>query len=171
MSCRICKWLCDRFCPPGVNSGTYWKSTFEWEETYSQNWEPWDEDEILRKRANEAARLVDIDPNLALQKFSDLADDGSAYAMRWAGTLCMGKKGVDEDLELAEDYFRRGLCAGSWMATISYASLLYRRGAHDAWLRHWATVSTRDISRPFFGMLGTPIGADLAIALLLKHAL
>lgn len=133
MECRLCTWLCQRFCPPQWDSNAYWNATYKWEESFSRDWEPWDEDEDLRTRTVETARLVEINPTLALQGFSELADEGSAFAMRWAGTLCMGNHGIDQNLDLAEDFFRRGLCAGSWMSTISYANLLYRRGAHDRW--------------------------------------
>ncbi|MCR2833919.1 hypothetical protein [Parerythrobacter lacustris] len=116
-----------------MNGNAFWNSIYKWEEDFSREWEPWDESEELRNRASEAGRLVKTDPALALQKFSELADEGSAFAMRWAGTLHLGNYGVEENLELAEDFFRRGLCAGSWISTISYASLLFKRGAHDLW--------------------------------------
>jgi hypothetical protein len=133
MSCHLCAWLCDRFCPPELNSDAFWDAARSWEEAFSHDWEPWDEDEDRRTRASDAAKLVVSDPSKAFQCFAELSDEGSAFAMRWAGTMCMGDHGIKQDLELAEDYFRRALCAGSWIATLSYANLLYRRGAHESW--------------------------------------
>ena len=130
MSCRLCVWLCDRFCPPELS---FWSVSRQWEETYSQEWEPWDESVERRTRAAEAARLVESDPEAALALFIELADEGSISAMRWLGTLYQGGHGIMSNLECAEDYFRRGVSAGSWMSTLSYANLLYRRGAHENW--------------------------------------
>lgn len=133
MTCRLCAWLCERFCPPELDSDAFWSATNDWEASYSQDWEPWEDNEDLRNDTKSAVRLVKTDPSLALQKLSELADEGSALAMQWAGYLYSGHRGIDQDLALAEDFFRRALCAGSWTSTISYANLLYRRGAHDLW--------------------------------------
>jgi hypothetical protein len=108
-----------------------WSAVNDWEETYSRDWEPWDEDSERRARATEAAKLVDTDASEALARFVALADEGSTFAMRWVGTLYQGRQGVATNEELAEEYYRRGLCAGSWLASLRYASLLYRRGAYD----------------------------------------
>jgi len=132
-----------------LDSNAYWDAIRKLEECYSRDWEPY-EDEDLWNRAIEAASLVENYPTLALRKFSELADEGSAYAMRWAGTLHMGHHGIDCDLELAEDFFRRGLCAGSWMSTISYANLLYRRGAHDLWPKTLADGIKKGFIPAFF---------------------
>lgn len=130
MSCRLCVWLCDRFCPPGLS---VWSAASQWEETYSHDWEPEDEDAKRRSRAAEAAKLFELDPQAALALFIELADEGSTFAMRWVGSLYRGGLGIPANLEIAEEYFRRGLCAGSWISTVGYANLLYRRGAHDEW--------------------------------------
>lgn len=135
MSCRLSVWLCDRFCPP---KPTFWSESRQWEEAYSQEWEPqewepWDETVERRTRAAEAARLVESDPEAALALFIELADEGSIFAMRWLGTIYHGRHGIVTNLERAEDYFRRGLSAGSWISTLGYAQLLYMRGAHDKW--------------------------------------
>jgi TPR repeat protein len=130
MACRLCVWLCDRFCP---RKPTFWSESRQWEEAYSQEWEPWDETVERRTRAAEAAKLVESDPEAALELFIELADEGSIFAMRWLGTLYHGRHGIVRNLECAEEYFRRGLSAGSWISTLGYAQLLYRRGAHDKW--------------------------------------
>jgi hypothetical protein len=133
MQCLLCKWLCDRFCPPEWDTSAYWNASSAWEETYAQDWEPWPEDQDLLDRAISAADLIETDPTLALQKFAQFSDEGSAYAMRWAGTLLTGRHGITPDLDLAEEYFRRAICAGSWMATLAYSHRLFERGAHDLW--------------------------------------
>ena len=130
MACRLCVWLCGRFCPPELS---FWNVSRQWEETYSQEWEPWEENAERWTRAVEAARLVESDPEAALALFIGLADEGSIFAMRWLGTLYQGGHGIMSNLECAEDYFRRGFAAGSWMSTLDYCNLLYRRGAHDNW--------------------------------------
>lgn len=135
MPCRLCVWLCDRFCLP---KSTFWSNSRQWEETYSQEWEPqewepWDETVERRTRAAEAARMVKSDPKAALALFIQLADEGSIFAMRWLGTLYHGRHGIVRNLKCAENYLRRGLSAGSWMSTLDYTNLLYKRGAHDKW--------------------------------------
>ena len=130
MACRMCVWLCDRFCPP---EPSFWSVSRQWEEAYSQEWEPRDESVERWTRGTEAARLVEIDPEAALALFIALADEGSTYAMRCVGTLFQGTHGIATNLECAEDYFRRGVSAGSWSSTLSLAILLYKRGAHGEW--------------------------------------
>lgn len=131
MKCRFCNWLCDRFCPPDTRD--YWSLVYRWEEKYASQWEPWDENDDRRTRASEAGRMVSALPQEALIALTELADNGSAYAMRWVAVLYGGGYGVARDDAAAEEYYRQALCAGSWMATLGYAKRLYARGAHDGW--------------------------------------
>lgn len=130
--CVLCDWLCERFCAPDIGRN-FWRGVHHWEETYAADWEPWDSDDALRFQAIEAGRLVSTEPEAALMALRQLAGEGSAYAMRWLGTLYGGAHGIPRDDAASEEYFRQALCAGSWMATLSYAGLLYARGAHDKW--------------------------------------
>ncbi len=134
MGCRICAWLRkSSFCPPYLASDGYWAIIHLWEEEFARDWEPWDEDAEIRSRSNEAVALLQSSPSLALARLEELADAGSAFAMRWAGTLYSGKYGIKKDDRLAEGYFLRALEAGSWMSTISYSRALFIRGAHEEW--------------------------------------
>ena len=132
MPSRLSVWLDDKFREARHRATNKIR---QWEETYSYDWEPWDDDAERRSRAAEAAELFKSDRQAAVAHFIKLADEGSTYAMRWVGTVYWSGLGVPSDLERAEEYFRRGLCAGSWIATLSYANLLYKRGAHGEWPR------------------------------------
>lgn len=133
MKCRLCAWLCNRCCPPETRVNTYWTQVSRWEEVYASQWEPWDDDENRRIRASAAAKLIAAEPEKALATLQELAEVGSAFAMRWVATLHKGAHGIARDDAAAEEHFRQALCAGSWMATIGYANMLFKRGAHDKW--------------------------------------
>jgi hypothetical protein len=133
MGCRVCAWLCKWFCPPELASDGYWAIIHRWDEEFARDWEPWDEDAEIRSRSKDAVALLQSTPSLALARLEELADAGSAFAMRWVGTLYSGKYGIEKDDGLAESYFLRALEAGSWMSTISYSRSLFIRGAHEEW--------------------------------------
>jgi TPR repeat protein len=132
MTCRLCAWLCDRLCPPDAN-GNPWRAAYDWEEHYASDWEPAEEGDDLRRRWHEAENLVDENPARALAIYVELAEAGSPFSMLRAGRLYEDGHGTEPDPAVAEDYYRRALSAGSWRATIRYADLLFKRGAHDKW--------------------------------------
>ncbi|MEO0441246.1 MAG: hypothetical protein AAF067_10250 [Pseudomonadota bacterium] len=133
MPCKICNWLCDRFCPPELSSQSFWETTYRWEDEFARDWEPWEDDDILRTQVSEAVELLKTNASQALELLIALADKGSVPAMRWVGYLYDGYPGIGENQEMAGEYYHRALCAGSWSSTISYANFLYRRGEHKYW--------------------------------------
>ena len=132
MTCRLCSWLCDRFCPPSVRDRALGAATGQWEDDFALGWEP-AEEAAARERHSEARELTKDDPAAALALHLELADGGSAFSMLKAGWHYLNGHGTERDPAAAEEFYRRALCAGSWRATIRYASLLFQRGAHDAW--------------------------------------
>lgn len=133
MMCRLCAWLCDRFCPPNTGSRPLWLAAYDWEEHYASDWEPAEGGDEIRSRWGEAKVLLDEKPAAALAIHRELAEGGSPFSMQRAGWHHEYGHGTDVDAAVAEDFYRRALCAGSWKATLSYARLLFRRGAHDKW--------------------------------------
>jgi len=133
MTCRLCAWVCDRFCPPEASSSAIWRAAHDWEEDYASHWEPAEEGDEIRNRWEEAKVLLDENPAAALAIHRELAEAGSPFSMLRAGWHYESGRGTDVDAAVAEDFYRRALCAGSWKATVSYARLLFRRGAHDKW--------------------------------------
>jgi len=133
MPCNLCDWLGNLLGVSDKERNCIWYQADRWEDDFAQKWEPWDDDESRRLRASAAAKLVEIDSQAGLREFLELSELGSAWSMRWVGHLYSGAHGIERNAKLAEDYFRKALCAGSWLATIPYANCLYRRGAHDKW--------------------------------------
>ena len=133
MKCRLCAWLCDRFCPPETGSSALWRAAHDWEEEYAADWEPAEEDDEIRDRWEEAKALLDENPAAALAIHRELAEGGSPFSMLRAGWHHETGRGTEVDAAAAEDFYRRALCAGSWKGTLYYARLLFRRGAHDKW--------------------------------------
>jgi hypothetical protein len=132
MICRLCTWFCDRFCPPQASSKAIWRASHDWDESYAADWEPAEGDEI-RERWALAKSLLDEDPAAALAIYHELAERGSPFAMLWAGFLHETGRGTKPDAAAAEEFYRGALCAGSWKATLGYARMLFKRGAHDKW--------------------------------------
>ncbi len=133
MACKICSWLCDRFCPPELSSNNFWESAYKWEDEFSRDWEPWEDDDNLRTEVSDAVKLIETNASQALRLLITLADKGSVRAMRWVGYLYDDHSGIEENQEMVGEYFHRALCAGSWGSTISYANFLYRQGEHNRW--------------------------------------
>jgi len=133
MRCRFCSWLCDRFCSPDVRKIISSRASYEWEEGFAADWEPEEADDAVRNGWHEAAALKDRDPAAALAIHVKLAEGGSVFSMLKAGYYYSAGCGTEKDLPAAEEFYRRALCAGSWRATIRYADLLFKRGAHDEW--------------------------------------
>jgi TPR repeat protein len=119
--------------PPALRNGALSKASHDWEEVFARGWEPGESDEALRGRWAEARRLADGDPARALAIHVELAEAGSPFSMLMAGAYYERGRGTARDAAVAEDFYRRALCAGSWKATVRYARLLFERGAHDAW--------------------------------------
>jgi len=129
MMCRLCTWLCDRFCAPGVNSSELWRAIHDWEEDFASDWEP--AEDGLRERWKEAEGLKAENPAAALAIYRELAEGGSAYSLLMAGCLYERGRGTEKEVAIAEEFYRRALCAGSWKATLRYADLLFKRGARE----------------------------------------
>lgn len=132
MMCRLCSWICDRFCPPALASKGPWDGALDWEEDFAAPWEP-AEGEAVRQRWAQARSLVDSDPAAALAIYVELAEGGSPFSMLKAGSFYERGRGTAPDSAIAEDFYRRALSAGSWRATLRYAHLLFKRGADDCW--------------------------------------
>lgn len=150
MPCRLCSWLCERVCSEGLSKGSFWDKSQQWEATYSHDWEPWDENDERRARANDAVRLFKSEPEDGMAQLVELADEGSVFAMRWVATIYRGGHGIERNLVLAEDFFGRAISAGSWISTLSYSNLLYDRGAHDEWLATLADGVDKGFIPAFF---------------------
>jgi hypothetical protein len=133
MTCRLCAWLCDRICPPDSSASGFWRASFDWEQAYASDWEPPEQGATFRKRRQEAKELLDEDPAAAFAIHRELAEDGSPFSMLKTGWNYESGRGTAVDLAAAEEFYRRALCAGSWKATLSYAGMLFKRGADSAW--------------------------------------
>lgn len=126
LACKLCAWLCDRFCAEQTDS--FWRQSDAWERYRSNDYELWLEAPAEdRERASAAIAGWSADPEGGLRMFTALADGGMAWAMEATASRHV----VAGDIERARDYYRRAIEAGSWMATIGYARLLAGQGEFE----------------------------------------
>lgn len=127
LACRLCTWLCDRFCADF--NASIWDRSDPWERAHSNEYDLWSaETDGNRALIEQAYGLDETDPEAAFRIRLEAAQSGSVWAMElvaWhydTGTL------VEADFGQAQQYYRDALSAGSWMATIKYAQLLAKHG-------------------------------------------
>ena len=122
MTCRLCR----RFW------ALFWERCDAWERARSNDSELWFQDtDRNRERMEEASALRKADPAAALRLYLEAADAGSAWASEAVAWHYDSGSGVEADFEKAQEYYRRAIDGGSWMATIGYARLLAEHGHHD----------------------------------------
>jgi TPR repeat protein len=136
-ACKICarlrRWL---GMEPELTCEALWTSHWDqsnaWERANSNQDELWWTDSD-RNRAliEEAQARQGADPEAAFQMLLEAAEAGSAGAMESVGWHYDSGTVVTADFDRAADYYRRAICAGSWMATIAYARLLAEHGHFD----------------------------------------
>lgn len=135
MKCRLCKWLCDWLCGPELSSGEFWNVSKGWEQDHSNEWDLWAADsEGVRERNEHANEVFATDQSLAFEIRKELADNGSVWAMRQIGRQYEFGQGVELDLRQAEHYYYQAQLAGSWMATLQLAKLLFEHRINENWL-------------------------------------
>jgi TPR repeat protein len=78
-----------------------------------------------------ASAVESSDPAAAFLLYRDAAEGGSAWAMLHVGWHYHLGVAVAADFDWAQEYYRRAIEAGSWMATIYYARLLADHGHHQ----------------------------------------
>lgn len=128
--CRICAWLCNWLCSDAaLGREGFWARTTQWERDQSNEYELWLEDSERNRELNrQAAALESSDPEAALRLRLEAAEAGSVWAMEVVGWHYEAGTLVAADFGKAQEYYYRALSAGSWMATIRYARLLYDHG-------------------------------------------
>jgi hypothetical protein len=135
--CRVCSWLCDRFCPENrAGSTAFWKASWQWEREASNEWDLWSADsDGNHALVDRAVDMYAMDRIAALQLYREAAEAGSVWSMEMVGWFYDSGAIGEPDYALARDYYYRAVCAGSWTATIRYAILLEKRGYHEDWPR------------------------------------
>jgi TPR repeat protein len=133
--CRLCNWLCERFCPEGVAAReAFWEASHDWERGCSNEYELWSNDDGPgRALAEQALELQQSDRPAALALYRQAAAAGSVWAMETVAWYYETGCGVAADFAEAARYYRQAISAGSWLATIRYASLLERHHRDDEW--------------------------------------
>lgn len=131
MKCRLCDWLCG----PELSSGKFWSVSDAWEQDQSNEWELWAADsEGVRERNACANEVFATDQALALRMRHEVADKGSIWAMRLVGWQYEYGQGTERDLAKAERYYYQAQLAGSWMATLQLARLLFEHRRNEKWV-------------------------------------
>jgi TPR repeat protein len=120
--CRLCDRFWDRF----------WEKCDAWERAHSNESELWSEEaDQSRELIDRAFAIQNADRAAAFEIFLEAAEAGSAWAAETVGVHYHAGTDVAADFDKAQEYYRRAICAGSWMATIGYARLLAAHGHYD----------------------------------------
>ena len=136
MKCRLCKLLCNWLCGPEFAKETdeFWSASRRWERDHSNQWDLWMADsQEVRQRNEHANEVFETDQRRAFEMRRELADKGSEWAMRAIGRQYELAQGVERDLAQAERYYYQALLAGSWMATLDLAKLLFDHRINEKW--------------------------------------
>jgi TPR repeat protein len=126
--CIICEWLLNLTSKGTVyENGALWDWTYSWERAHSNAGSLWakeaDPDAVKRAYA-----LLESDPVAGFQMCLDLAERGSTWSMIEVARAYRYGKGTARDLGLADEWYRRAIGAGSWIAARSYAQFLGDQG-------------------------------------------
>lgn len=122
MACKLCaRWR-----------ARLWEKSDAWERARSNESELWSEEPVRnRELIEQAYDTHKTDPAAAFRLYLEAAEAGSAWAMDVVAWHYETGIVVAADLDKAQEYYCRAVCAGSWMATIYYARLLAEHGDHD----------------------------------------
>lgn len=122
MACKLCaRWR-----------ARLWEKSDAWERARSNESELWSEEPARnRELIEQAGDTRKTDPAAAFRLYRAAAEAGSAWAMDAVAWHYEMGIVVAADLDKAQEYYRRAICAGSWMATIYYARLLADLGDLD----------------------------------------
>lgn len=122
MACKLCaRWR-----------ARLWEKSDAWERARSnENALWWEEPVENRELISRAYYCEKTDPAAAFRLYLEAAEAGSAWALNVVASHYETGARVAADLDKAQEYYRRALCAGSWMASIYYARLLAEAGRHD----------------------------------------
>ena len=122
MICKFCDEFWDRF----------WAHSDAWERSASN------ENELLSKESDQtwdliqsAGAIEDSDSASAFGFYVKAAEAGSVWSMERVGWHYWSGTGVEADPSTAQEYYRRAIRGGSWIATISYARLLAELGHQE----------------------------------------
>lgn len=130
MACRLCTWLCDRFCTEF--NASVWDRSDAWERAHSNAYDIWSAETEANLALIERARLLnESDPEAAFRIRLEAARAGSVWAMERVGWHYHTGTAVAADFGRAQQYYHDALSAGSWTATIKYARLLAEHGHFD----------------------------------------
>jgi TPR repeat protein len=130
---KISEWLVRK-----LSSGPEYREINKEVWDYNNSWESWatsDEDHWWDKP--EAERLLavidlwDSDPAAAFNSYKELADEGSIHAMIWLGHCYDRGHGTEASFEKAYNSYQRAIDAGSWIATLDMAALLFKHERFD----------------------------------------
>jgi TPR repeat protein len=128
--CRFCNLLKQVFAAQSSETDEIlYKRTYQWEEGESNAFTLWNNSPEAIQNANSIAlKISKSDPDSALKLFREAAEHGSAWAMERVGWHYESGTAVEVNLDQAEHFYHQAIVAGSWMATISYARLMFERG-------------------------------------------
>lgn len=134
MVCRLCHWLRRVFKADWENfDRILGEKTDRWEESESNAFEFWENSAELIQNLNVSAfEFHESEPAEALRLYSEAAELKSAHAMQCVGWYYETGTVVDADFDKAEHFYRSAIVAGSWMATISYARLMFDHGKFES---------------------------------------
>lgn len=103
-----------------------------WERAHSNESELWSQEPLRnRELIDRAYAAYEADPAESFRLYLEAAEAGSSWAMEEVALQYETGIVAPADFAKAEEYYRRAIGAGSWMATLHYARFLAERGRDD----------------------------------------
>lgn len=103
-----------------------------WERDHSNDVELWAQEPLRnRELIQQAYAAYETDPAESFRLYLEAAEAGSAWAMEEVARWYETGNAVAAEPGKAEEYYRRAIRAGAWMATVHYAGFLAGQGRDD----------------------------------------
>jgi len=137
VSSKFKNWIIGKICAAcGERNQRIWDDIYQFDRDYSWEYELWQrQDEALNEACTAARKLgqsdAPADQAASLVKLLELSDAGHPFAMLSVGSRYQKGIGVEKDLKRAAEYYRESLNAGSWLATLYYAGVMYQLGNYE----------------------------------------
>jgi TPR repeat protein len=130
-ACKICEWFSRLFrSKTDSKCSDVWRRIYDWDRAAAGDIDKWwDEPHFVRLQA--VASLWDDQPEAAFQNYKELADLGSVHALIWLGHCYARGHGTEVSFDNAYDSYDRAISAGSWLATLEIAELLFDYGCDE----------------------------------------
>jgi hypothetical protein len=133
--CKLCNWFRNKVFANDLTSCNeineyITNNSRSWERYWSTDKEQWDQEPDY-DRLLHAYDIREKDEKSSIPIFTELAEKGSIDSMKMLGYVYQAGVHVDTDFETSYGWYQRAINAGSWMATLDLAGVLFANEQYD----------------------------------------